>query len=70
MRKPLESLCTVCSDLDAEVAHFSPGRTSGLSEDVAAISERLDDLSARLDDRCDRANSAAKEVQRYNVSTL
>ncbi|XP_073988678.1 dystonin-like protein short stop isoform X7 [Rhodnius prolixus] len=66
LRKPLESLCTVCSDLDAEVAHFSPGRTSGLSEDVAAISERLDDLSARLDDRCDRANSAAKEVQRYN----
>uniref|UniRef100_A0A0K8TB91 Dystonin n=1 Tax=Lygus hesperus TaxID=30085 RepID=A0A0K8TB91_LYGHE len=64
--KPLEALRTTCADLDDEVANVSRGKTSGLSDEVTALGERLDDLTARLDDRCDRAQVAAKAVQQYN----
>ncbi|XP_024083990.1 dystonin isoform X23 [Cimex lectularius] len=66
LRKPLESLRTICDELDEEVSQVAQGRTSGLGDEVAALAERLDDLSSRLDDRCDRAQIAAKAVQQYN----
>ncbi|XP_031629933.1 microtubule-actin cross-linking factor 1 isoform X28 [Contarinia nasturtii] len=65
LKKPLQSLRKLASDINAET-RAAGGDANHLEGEVEAIGDRIDDLQARLDDRCGELQSAATAVTQFN----